>query len=145
MKENTQNNYIQTIPFVNKDIDVPMIEAQIGGNTHRVIIDTGAEMTLFDSSLKDFLEPVEHKPYVLNTFNGGQSVVCEAAKGLFWMFEGTSKGCYVELEGDITDFKNIKEQYGGMTVIIGVDTLQKLNAKVDFENKCLVINDLSGK
>lgn len=133
------------IPFIENKNEVPIININLAGALYTAVIDTGSETTLFDSSVKEFLSIIGRTPYELHTLSENHSVISCSAEAAVRMFDVSGKSFPVVVNGDIIDFQGVREHYNNLIMIIGSDTLAQLKAKVDYKEKCLIINDLSGK
>lgn len=147
------------IKFVDLAFDVPIVKFSLGNGVESyAILDTGSEVTTID---KEFVLnnrnefTVTHTREKINlvgmTSEKEHPVVYARTKFLFFDKPEEKLPCTVEraMVMPLTNItENLKKQYrfsGEIGAIFGCDVFLALNAKIDFKNKTLNINDLSGK
>lgn len=140
------------IPFRNVKTNIPVIEFTLYEERHWALIDTGSELTLFDSCFEEIGNGVVL--YDIDLTGAGGIDKAKASKVNVSMFvkdiNGKEKsfevhGLYVEAGNIFKDTNSVYGEKFKIDAIIGSDTLKSLNAKIDYENGCIVINDLPRK
>lgn len=135
------------ICFVDTGLDVPVIEIQCNGVTSYAILDTGSECTLFDAA---FIKSIKNKGGVriytdtedkeIIMYAMKQSVQPVMADASIILGDGKSSGRPIKCSGLIFNLSGINKHVEKTTgkkigVIIGSDTLNKYNMKIDFKEK----------
>lgn len=137
------------IPFKKVKMKVPVIELKRNRKSHYAIIDTGSELTLFDELYKENSHEAEYK-IDLTGVGGTLTHSAHRYSVDFVLMDSDKKKLRYRIDGlcveDSTLFKDADSLYGEqmhIDIVLGSDMLRKMNAKIDYENNVLVIDDLS--
>ena len=137
------------IPFKKVNMKIPVIELLLGKEKHHAIVDSGSELTLLDEGFKN---AGNEKNYSMNLTGIGGTTRNTAKRSQIVFQAKTAErkkaSCLIEgfLIEDTNIFHDANTLYGGdlkIDIILGSDMLQFWNAKIDYENNVLMINDLS--
>lgn len=111
--------------------NLPIINAHINGISVRLLVDTGASVSLIDTSTEFFLffNRDYDVPTIIGQGMGGEAYIY-GIKDIVLEYEG--KVLYVDFKG--TDLKNVRKN-NGIVGIIGADYLSKHNLVIDFYNR----------
>lgn len=138
------------IPFSDKMLKVPVIEFTYGDKIQYALIDSGSELTLFDTCFED-AEPGTVL-YDIDLTGAGGTDKCSASKLTVRMYcfdEGDDvvvfdvQGLYMAKSNIFKDTNSVYGDKIRIDCIIGSDTLKRLNARIDYKQNVLVIDDLS--
>ena len=130
------------IPFIAvSEYDVPIIEFHIGNGDYYAIVDTGAESTIFDSSLKKSLNVNKNIEISIVGVSGEsepQKIVSATSK--VWMKNDSGHIFITDVTGYISDISHLSEHFipdneKKISAIFGSDMLNNLNAKIDFTKR----------
>ena len=126
------------IPFVDTELGVPIIEFMVGNQKHTAIIDSGSQCTIFR---RDIGEEVCNTDLEVVTLSGSKKI--KSSDRLVKTLIEDEAGIRHELEinGNYFDDNTMLEQFDSYKIdcLIGSDFLNQISAKIDYENKHLVI------
>lgn len=135
-----------TIPFVENTINMPIIEFSIMGNSMIGLIDTGAELTIFDNSIiNDLTKEGDMCKMGVVSLNGESPTSTQKVSAVITFSSGKTK-LFTKIAGYTSDLSSISEHYHDISkdnksiiAIFGNDILNKLDAKIDYEHKTITL------
>jgi len=114
--------------------NLPMINAQINGMPVKLLVDTGASLSLIDTSTEFFLNFTRDYdvPVIIGDGVGGPLYIY-GVKDIILEYE--DKTLYVNFKG--ADLSDIRKN-SGIVGIIGADYLSQYNLVIDFYNRKII-------
>ena len=138
-----------TIGLVCTESDVPVVMFELNDRMFYGLIDTGSETTIFSPTIGDMIDDghKETKSISIVGFNGKRledmSRVSVDVKFLDWKMDIITVG----VKGIVSDMSLISDHFKkvsgfecDLSAIFGSDFLQNMNARIDFQNRKLVIS-----
>lgn len=125
------------------ECDVPIIKFHIGDTEHYGIVDTGAETTIFNTSVVDLMESRKKKEISIVGVSGEtKPAVIVTGDTKIWMKNESNHLLILKVHGYINDISHLSSHFLEniddsikIDAIFGSDMLNEFNAKVDFINK----------
>lgn len=121
--------------------DVPIVKFYLDDKPRYAIVDTGAESTLFDVSLKKALKIIHSEEISIVGVSGEtQQEKIEKTKTRLWMTNQNGHTLIIKASGYIHDLSHISSHFLGdecdkrISAIFGSDMLNTYNSKIDFIN-----------
>ena len=126
------------IPFVDTELGVPIIEFMVGNQKHTAIIDSGSQCTIFR---RDIGEEVCNTDLEVVTLSGSKKIKSSDRLVKTLIEDETGIRHELEINGNYFDDNTMFEQFDSYRIdcLIGSDFLNQISAKIDYENKHLVI------
>ena len=126
------------IPFVDTELGVPVIEFMVGNQKHTAIIDSGSQCTIFR---RDIGEKVCNTDLEVVTLSGSKKIKSSDRLVKTLIEDETGIRHELEINGNYFDDNTMFEQFASYRIdcLIGSDFLNQISAKIDYENKHLVI------
>ena len=127
-----------TIPFeIIPDNDVPIIKFYLDEKPRYAVVDSGAESTLFDVSIKKFLHVVSSEEISIVGVSGeSQQSFIDSAEATIWMKGYGKQVGIINVRGYMNNLSHISEHFlgknGTVSAILGSDMLNHFNAKIDY-------------
>ena len=133
-----------TIPLLPlAESEVPVVKFYIKGNPYLAIVDTGAESTIIDVTLKDELETKSQEEVALVGISGekkANTILTGTIK--VWMQNEKGHVFITSVKGFLSDITHVSNHFLSqmdcrekIVAVFGADMLNNLNAKVDFVKK----------
>ena len=140
----------KTVPLRFCKSKVPLVTFRLAGEEHYAIIDTGSETTMLSNQLEEHLKTREIEGSGALVAMNGRNEYSKITQGVCRATLETKDGEQVEvvLGGLIYDltaisshFRHKNDQYISIAAIIGGDFLKYYQARIDYKNKIMTIND----
>lgn len=119
--------------------DVPIIKFHLDDKPRYAIVDTGAESTLFDSSVRHLLKLVKTEQIsIVGVSDESEQAMIDTVEGKIWMINNDRHLNILNVRGYIHDLSHISNHFLGedndkiISAILGSDMLNEFNAKIDF-------------
>ena len=126
------------IPFVDTELGVPVIEFMVGNKKYTAIIDSGSQCTIFKQNIG---EEVCNTDLEVVTLSGSKKIKSSDRLVKTLIEDETGIRHELEINGNYFDDNTMFEQFDSYRIdcLIGSDFLNQISAKIDYENKHLVI------
>lgn len=134
------------IPFEPFNTDIPIIKFFIDDCPRYAVLDTGAESTVFDVSIRDAVKIVNSEEISIVGISTETKVnKIEIAQAKIWMHNNKDIGA-INIQGYISDISHLSSHFLGegngkvLSAIIGSDVLNKFHSKIDFVKQEIIFH-----
>ena len=136
----TRNKIV--VPFISaSDSDVPIIKFHIGATIHYAIIDTGAESTIFNTSLSSMMDNCkEEEISIVGVAGETTPTTIQHATTRIWMQNNEGHVLILVVSGYINDISHLSDHFLPnenikIDAILGSDMLNEFQAKINYNKK----------